>query len=303
LIHEPQSGTPSWNCHKFPSARIVFEPVESVEFSPMIIRNKRRDFAIRIETTPGLWKSSGSNYLSLYLSSNAAIAGATNGVSRVAEEKAGRCAWVGCSQPPIASLEKRSLCAEHFLEMAVSRIDSIEASVNDQSGARDVHSDVQSVLAEMMSQIPTVVTGTRRLKPELRDRFMSLSETALKLYKAARRPPRFDRSVTCQVRLSVLSSEVPLRCSTLNVSQRGASVETTHPFQKDQVVALQREDTGKRANAKVVWVKKRQPKGFMVGLEILDQEDFWGLGQFATRSVVHLPAAATTEPEAIKKTK
>ena len=187
--------------------------------------------------------------------------------------------------------------------MAVSRIDSIEASVSDHSSARDVRSDVQSVLAEMMSQIPTVVTGTRRLKPELRDKFMALSETALRLYKAARRPPRFDRSVTCQVRLSVLSSEVPLRCSTLNVSQRGASVETTHPFQKDQVVALQREDTGKRASAKVVWVKKRQPKGFTVGLEILDQEDFWGLGQFGTRSAVHLPANVTTAPEAIKKTK
>jgi len=224
--------------------------------------------------------------------------------SRVAEEKAGRCAWVGCSQPPIASLEKRALCAEHFLEMAVSRIDSIEASVNDQSSARDVRSDVQSVLAEMMSQIPTVVTGTRRLKPELRDKFMALSETALKLYKAARRPPRFDRSVTCQVRLSVLSSEVPLRCSTLNVSQRGASVETTHPFQKDQVIALQREDTGKRANAKVVWVNKRQPTGFMVGLEILDQDDFWGLGQFSgARSAVHLPAGAAAEPNAIKKAK
>lgn len=224
-------------------------------------------------------------------------------MSGVAEEKAGRCAWVGCSQPSIASLEKRPLCVEHFLEMAASRIDSIEASVNNQSGAREVHSGVESVLAEMMSQIPTVVTSTRRLKPELRDKFMALSETALRLYKVARRPPRFNRSVTCQVRLSVLSSEVPLRCSTLNVSQRGASVETTHPFQKDQVVALQREDTGKRANAKVVWVKKRQPKGFMVGLEILDQDDFWGLGQFATRSAVHIPATAAAEPNTIKKTK
>jgi hypothetical protein len=38
-------------------------------------------------------------------------------------------------------------------------------------------------------------------------------------------------------------------------------------------------------------------------LEILDQEDFWGLGQFSVRSAVHLPATAAAEPPAIKKAK
>jgi hypothetical protein len=220
---------------------------------------------------------------------------------RVTEEKTS-CVWVGCSQPSIASLEKRSLCAEHFLQAARRRLESIEKSVNDQSGVREVHSDIQTVLSEMVSQIPTVVASTRRLKPEVRDKFMSLSETAAKLYKQARRPPRFDRKVVCQIRISVLSSETPQKCSTLNVSQRGASVETDHAFQLKQVVALQREDTGKRASAKVVWVKKKPPKGFLVGLEIMDQEDFWGLGQLSAASAARSPKVAT-EPKLAKITK
>lgn len=149
-----------------------------------------------------------------------------------------------------------------------------------QAGDRDVPADIQTVLSEMVSQIPTVVASKRLLSPELLDKFMALSETAVRLYKQARRPPRFDRSVSCQIRTTVLSSETPLRVSTLNVSQRGASVETTHPFQTQQVVTLQREDTGKRVSAKVVWVKKAGA-GFTVGLEILDHDDFWGLRQLA----------------------
>lgn len=196
---------------------------------------------------------------------------------RVTEDKTS-CVWVGCSHPPIASLEKRSLCAEHFLQVARRRLESIEKSVNDQSGVREVHSDIQTVLSEMVSQIPTIVTATRRLKPEVRDKFMALSETAAKLYKQARRPPRFDRKVVCQIRISVLSSETPQKCSTLNVSQRGASVETDHAFQLKQVVALQRDDTGKRASAKVVWVKKKPRRASWSALKSWIRKIFGALG-------------------------
>ena len=206
---------------------------------------------------------------------------------------------MGCSSPSAASFEQRPLCAEHFLRAAQRRLTSIEASVNKQAGDRDVPTDIQALLSEMVSQIPTVVAGKRPLNSELRDKFMALSETAARLYKQARRPPRFDRSVSCQIRMSVLSSETPLRVSTLNVSQRGASVETTHPFQIKQVVSLQREDTGKRVSAKVVWVKKAA-KGFAVGLEILDHEDFWGLRQFAAGPLQSQPG---TTQGASKKAK
>lgn len=222
----------------------------------------------------------------------------------MSEEKPKRCAWVGCSQPVAATIEKRELCVEHFLEMARQRLDAIEKAVNDQTVLRAMLSEIQSVLSEILSQTPAVVAGARRLRPEMRDSFMSLSEKAARLYKQARRPPRFDRSVSCHIRMSVLSSEAPQKCATLNVSQRGASVETTQAFQTRQVVTLQREDTGKRANAQVVWVKKKATKGFTVGLEILDEDDFWGLGP-AHKSGGSLPpfAKAPAEAKAAKKAK
>ena len=202
-----------------------------------------------------------------------------------------------------ASLERRALCVEHFLELARHRLESIEKSVNDRTNSRAVPSEIQSVLSEILSQTPSVVASTRRMRPEMHDSFMSLSETAARLYKQARRPPRFDRSVSCHIQMSVLSSEAPQKCSTVNVSQRGASVETTQAFEKEQVITLQREDTGKRANAQVVWVKKKATKGFMVGLEILDQDDFWGLGQIQGGSPLYAPPKPPIEAKSIKKTK
>lgn len=219
----------------------------------------------------------------------------------MSDENPQRCGWVGCSSPSAASLDQRPLCVEHFLRAAQRRLTSIEASVGKQAGDRDVPADIQTVLSEMVSQIPTVVASKRLLSPELLDKFMALSETAVRLYKQARRPPRFDRSVSCQIRMSVLSSETPLRVSTLNVSQRGASVETTHPFQTQQVVTLQREDTGKRVSAKVVWVKKAG-MGFAVGLEILDHDDFWGLRQMAA-SPLQSQTGAGAGAQTSKKTK
>jgi hypothetical protein len=181
-------------------------------------------------------------------------------------------------------------------------MDSIEAWVRNPSGSREVRSDALSAIAEVLSQVPSVVAGARGMDTALRDKFVVLSEKAAKLYKQARRPPRFTRSVSCHIRVSVLSSEAPQKCSTVDISQRGASVETTHPFEERQVITLQREDTGKRAKAKVVWVKKHNAKRFTVGLAIMDEEDFWGLQEMPAGAVAQVPRAAA-QPKTVKQTK
>jgi hypothetical protein len=196
----------------------------------------------------------------------------------VTEDKAPGCSWAGCSHPPNTSFEGRPFCIAHFLEMAPRRLESIETTLNNQPGARHLSSSIQSVLSQMISEMSALAAGTRQLHPELREKLISLSETAAKLYKRARRPPRFGRSVACRIRISVISTDAPESCSTVDVSQRGASVTTVRPPQVKQLITLEREDTGRRARAKVVWIKQKTATVFMVGLEILDQEDFWGVG-------------------------
>jgi hypothetical protein len=172
---------------------------------------------------------------------------------------------------------------EHFWERAHQGLVRIEKSFTHQAGARDVSPDVLSVLSEIVSQIPSIVVAAKDMNPELREKFMSLSESAAKVYKKARRPPRFKRNILCRIAISDDPSEAPQKGSTLDVSQRGASVETSYPLQNGQFIMVWREDTGKYARAKVVWVKQNAVKGFTIGLEILDDEDFWGLEQHAAR--------------------
>jgi hypothetical protein len=94
----------------------------------------------------------------------------------------------------------------------------------------------------------------------------------------------------------MVSTEVAESCSTVDVCQRGASVKTGCPLQVKQIITLEREDTGKRARTKVVWVKKKAANVFVVGLEILDQEDFWGIGHI-TESVAQTPKKPATNRE------
>jgi hypothetical protein len=132
---------------------------------------------------------------------------------------------------------------------------------------------------------------------------ISLSTSAAKLYELAVRPPRFTRSVACRIRTSSVSLDAPQKCTTLDVSQRGASVEISQPFPVKQEVTLEREDTGKRARAEVVWVKKKSAENFVVGLAILDEDDFWGLGPLHGSVIQARKAAETKSGPLVKKTK
>ncbi len=180
--------------------------------------------------------------------------------------------------------------------MAPRRLESIETALNNSPGARQLSSNIQSVLSQMISEMSALAAGTRQLQPELREKLISLSETAAKLYKRARRPPRFNRSVACRIRISAISTDAPESCSTVDVSQRGLSFTTLRPPQVKQLITLEREDTGRRARTKVVWVKKKTANVFVVGLEILDQEDFWGIGHI-TESMAQTPKKPATNRE------
>jgi hypothetical protein len=73
---------------------------------------------------------------------------------------------------------------------------------------------------------------------------------------------------------SVASRELT---NTVNVSKRGACVETNGLWQTGEKIWMEKPGNQLRTLARVAWVKKREPTNFLVGLEILDYEDFWGL--------------------------
>lgn len=195
----------------------------------------------------------------------------------MAEHKVQECAWVGCSKPPRAALETRSLCLEHFLELSQRRLDLIERELEHEPGNRHFPPGTQNLLPEMVSQMSLLAVGTKLLHPVAREQLISLSATASALHKKLLRPPRFDRHVECLVQFGAIPSDLAETCFTMNISQRGACVETERPLAVKQVITLEQPDTGRRTKAKVIWIHEMAGTTYAVGLELLDPEDFWGL--------------------------
>jgi PilZ domain len=197
--------------------------------------------------------------------------------SRMAENGTAQCSWTGCGQAAKSILIERSLCIEHFLELANRRIVSIAGMLEHEAGERSVSAEVQAFLSQLISQTTTLATEMRLLNPGRRDELLALSTTAAELYKRIHRKARVERQVACSIRTGTISRQVEGTCKTVNIGLQGASVETEMELKVEQTVTLERMDTKTSARCKVRWVKKSVDGGFLMGLQILDQKDYWGL--------------------------
>ena len=188
------------------------------------------------------------------------------------------CSWTGCERSSGARLADRALCPEHFLEYSHRRVATIQQMFAGSSEERILSAEVQNFLSQVISQATRLATETRLLAPSQRDNLIELSTTAADIYKRIQRAPRSVRRVCCLVRTGVVSTEISEKCFTVNISQRGACIEIRQALRTAQLITLERVDTRKCARGRVAWIDQTGPEKFMVGVEILDAEDFWGLG-------------------------
>jgi PilZ domain len=62
---------------------------------------------------------------------------------------------------------------------------------------------------------------------------------------------------------------------TLEVSLHGASIECRIPIAKGEMMTVERVDNHKRAQVKVRWHRRKADGSQMLGIELLDSNDFW----------------------------
>lgn len=189
-----------------------------------------------------------------------------------------KCSWGACDRVSHVTISDRFLCFSHFYEMAQRRVQAVEEALNSGSEDRCFSPGEQGFLSQVISQAAVVAAQTRLLDPRLRDDLLLLCTTASTLYKRLLRPPRLRRHIPCVIHTGMVSLEAAENCFTLNISHTGACVEVRKPPRVRQTITLERADTKKSARATVAWVKELTPSKFAIGLAILDQQDFWGLG-------------------------
>lgn len=188
------------------------------------------------------------------------------------------CSWTGCSRNSDGMLAERELCIEHFFEFAYRRINGIRRMLDDPDQSRVLMGEAQAFLSQVVSQTTHLATQVKPIDPSLREHLLSLSTGAAELYNRVRRAPRLARRVPCLLRSGIISPEIGEPCQTVNISQRGACLESSASPRAGREMKLERTDNKKSARVKISWVDRQGTGKYLIGIEILDCKDFWGLG-------------------------
>lgn len=191
----------------------------------------------------------------------------------------GTCGWSGCSSGAEATLDGRRLCRNHFYDIAAKRLEEYRAQLQ-RTQFELVGTDrtaIPQFLSELISQITTLVASAKFLGPRQRDQFLELSLSAAELYQRVQRNPRVPCTMSILVYRLTDSTGSRELTNTVDISKRGACIATSRIWETGEKVWIQKPESQLRSVARVAWVKEGEPSQFLMGLEILDWEDFWAL--------------------------
>jgi hypothetical protein len=186
------------------------------------------------------------------------------------------CGSLGCSNFAEATLDELSLCRNHFYDRAMRRIEEYRGRLQTIEAAGD-RNEVPEFLSQIIAQTTTLVTNAKLLGPGQRDQFLALSMSAMQLFKRAQRPPRLARNMPVLLGREADSKGAPELTNTVDVSKRGACVATVSSWVIGDKACIQKPVSELKALARIAWSKKTGFSQFLVGLDILDAEDFWKL--------------------------
>ncbi len=154
-------------------------------------------------------------------------------------------------------------------------VDSYRESLQEALPGKAHASIILTSLSELISETTSLVARAKFLGPWQLDQFRGLSLSAMELYRRIQRSPR----VQCNIPVLLFRDIGPLSeelTSTLDVSRRGACVSSTNLCAAGEKIWIQIPSNPQRSLTRVAWVKRAERAGFIMGLEILDHDDFWG---------------------------
>jgi hypothetical protein len=186
------------------------------------------------------------------------------------------CGWAGCSKGAEAELDARPLCRSHFFEIAAKWVEKHRESLQRTEPTGEHRLAVLKFLSELISQTTNLATRAKFLSPSQRDQFNELSTAALGLYKRVQRDPRVPLNMPILLHRDTSLEESQELTYTVDVSKKGASIATIRSCGVGEKIWIQKPTNPLRSLARVAWVKKTGPAQFLIGLDILDHENFWG---------------------------
>jgi hypothetical protein len=187
-----------------------------------------------------------------------------------------QCTVPACGQPSGASLEGQYLCRGHFISRCYSQIEACTVQLTEKPHRNPLAVNVvMKTLSEIADQTTTgLIAGD--LNTMEHEKLFDILLSVANLMKRLRRGPRKRASVPLRLQFEVPGHNWVDETTTLEVSVHGALIECRIPVASGEVVTVERLDIGRRAKAKVKWVTRKADGSQMLGIELLDCEDFWG---------------------------
>ena len=189
----------------------------------------------------------------------------------------GACGWAGCGNRAEGSLDGLRLCRSHFYDIATSRLKEHRTRLSKGDPVGPERTRILDFVSLLISETTLLVASAKFLGQEHRDMYLELTLSATELYKRVQRSPRIPRNMPILIYRETDSKDDRELTNTLDVSKEGACIATRRAWEKGEKIWIEKPTNQSRTLARVAWVKKSEPSDFLIGLEILDYEDFWAL--------------------------
>lgn len=193
-----------------------------------------------------------------------------------------RCHLASCDEPAAADLDDGPLCLQHFLAVSLREMDVWNERVKKESFETAAVKDFKKFLADCETQARKLSEAESAHHARTKQRILEVLHRISQLKRGLRRSPRFATSLPVWLRREDPSRTWEEETWTSSVSRHGAGFSCHHSVDIGGEVVLCRRDRGSRVRARVVYSRFDAEGQRQIGVELLDQDDFWDLERVST---------------------
>jgi PilZ domain len=187
------------------------------------------------------------------------------------------CSAEKCSRAAAVALDGQSFCAEHFVLAAYRFLDDVAAQLHHAPQLGPSTKELARRLSDCTRGTTSLAMSSAKTDNLARARLIDILLWASELLKQVRRGPRVDLAVPVVLAGSAGDRVWEEATTTLTVSQHGASLCCRRALALGDVVKIKHANTGKQGTARVVWSSRKDAGTFEIGLELLNEQNLWGV--------------------------
>jgi len=188
------------------------------------------------------------------------------------------CTSEACKEPAIASLEDRALCRKHFLTFSYRRLDVISGQIREAEFHASHAERASRFLEDCMRYAADVACSLESPSNLEKAQVLDVLLWASELHGYLRRGPRVPAKMPILLRSEAPGNAWEEKTETNMLSRHGLKITTPKELKLNDILVCIRADNGWRAEARVVWTRRKASGENEGGLEFLSDDNFWGLG-------------------------